>query len=236
MDSGAWQVAVQGVAKSRAWLSDWTTRSLLAFCCRGLKVLILSWEKKAIFKKKLEIDRYVSLCCPNRNVRRERWSLKNVLSLSFLSSLGDPMPLQWTSQLIPCPEIWREVCPWAGNRALCAFTSDCEPQDGSWKCCFPTSVGRSVGPGSECFHFLALWFVRGACVSKQIFYFMSYFIFGVLLLYRVMLVSAVQWSESAICIHISPPSWAPHSPPPSHPSRSSQSTDLSSLCYTAASH
>ena len=70
-----------------------------------------------------------------------------------------------------------------------------------------------MGPGSECFHFLALWFVRGACVSKQIFYFMSYFIFGVLLLYRVMLVSAVQWSESAICIHISPPSWVCLAPP-----------------------
>ena len=55
MDSGAWQVAVHGVAKSRAWLSNWTTRSLLAFCCRGLKVLILSWEKKAIFKKNLRL-------------------------------------------------------------------------------------------------------------------------------------------------------------------------------------
>ena len=113
------------------------------------------------------------------------------------------------------------------------------------------TVSRRMAPGNAAFQhlsvevwdlalsvftFLALWFVRGACVSKQIFYFMSYFIFGVLLLYRVMLVSAVQRSESAICIHISPPSWAPHSPPPSHPSRSSQSTELSSLCYTVASH
>ena len=38
------------------------------------------------------------------------------------------------------------------------------------------------------------------------------------------LVSAVQQSESATCIHVS------------HPSRSSQSTELSSLGYTAASH
>ena len=45
-----------------------------------------------------------------------------------------------------------------------------------------------------------------------------------------MLVSVVQWSESAICIHISLPSWIslPHHLP-SHPSRSSQSTELSSL-------
>ena len=45
-----------------------------------------------------------------------------------------------------------------------------------------------------------------------------------------MLVSAVQRSESTICIHIFPPSWT--SP---HPSGPSQSTVLSFLCYTAAS-
>ena len=51
-----------------------------------------------------------------------------------------------------------------------------------------------------------------------------------------MSVSAVQWSESAICIHIPHFSWAPLSPPPpSHPSRSSQSAELSSLCYATAS-
>ena len=49
------------------------------------------------------------------------------------------------------------------------------------------------------------------------------------MLYNVVLESAVQLSESAICIHMSPPT-----PIPSHPSRSSQSTKLSSLCYTAA--
>ena len=45
-----------------------------------------------------------------------------------------------------------------------------------------------------------------------------------------MFVSPVQQSESAICMHISPPSWTcllP--PPPSHPSSSSQTTKLSSL-------
>ena len=47
-----------------------------------------------------------------------------------------------------------------------------------------------------------------------------------------MLVSATQWSESALCIHISPCSGAS---PSSHPSRSSQSTELSSLCYIAVS-
>ena len=40
-----------------------------------------------------------------------------------------------------------------------------------------------------------------------------------------------------IYIYIYPtPSWASFLPPPSHPSRSSQSTELSSLCSTAASH
>ena len=51
------------------------------------------------------------------------------------------------------------------------------------------------------------------------------------------LVSVVQWSESAICIHVSPPSWAYLTLSPStHPSRSSQSTELSSLCCRPASH
>ena len=52
-----------------------------------------------------------------------------------------------------------------------------------------------------------------------------------------MLVSAIEWSELAICIHLFPPfqtSLPLH--PPSHPSRSSQSTRLSSLCYRAAFH
>ena len=37
-----------------------------------------------------------------------------------------------------------------------------------------------------------------------------FFFIGVYLLYNAVLVSAVQRSESAICIHKSPPSWAPH--------------------------
>ena len=43
----------------------------------------------------------------------------------------------------------------------------------------------------------------------------------------VVLVSAVHRSESAVCIHTSPPS----GPSQAHPSRSSQSTQLSSLCF-----
>ena len=52
-----------------------------------------------------------------------------------------------------------------------------------------------------------------------------------------MLVSAVHPSQSATCIHISPPSWTflpLHTP--FHSSRSSQSTQLSFLWFTAASH
>ena len=51
------------------------------------------------------------------------------------------------------------------------------------------------------------------------------------MLYNIMLVSAIQQRESAICTHISPLSGAAH--PPIIPSRSSQSTELS-LRYTAA--
>ena len=40
------------------------------------------------------------------------------------------------------------------------------------------------------------------------------------LLYNVLLASAIQWSKSTICIHVSTPSWG--SPTLSHPSRSSQ--------------
>ena len=52
------------------------------------------------------------------------------------------------------------------------------------------------------------------------------------MLYNDVLVSAVQWSESAICIHISLPSWTSLLATPYHPSRSPQSTELSSLHYT----
>ena len=45
-------------------------------------------------------------------------------------------------------------------------------------------------------------------------------------LYKVVLVSSVQWSESAVCIHISPLFWT------SFPFGSPQS----SLCYTVGSH
>ena len=63
-----------------------------------------------------------------------------------------------------------------------------------------------------------------------------FFLIAVQLLYNVALASAAQQCESALCLHISPPSGASLSPPQSHPSRSSQSTQLSSLCYTAAFH
>ena len=40
-----------------------------------------------------------------------------------------------------------------------------------------------------------------------------YFFIGVKSLHSVVLVSAVQWSESAICIHVSPPCWTSLPPP-----------------------
>lgn len=65
-------------------------RSLLAFNCRGLEALILNWEENKTFKK-LEIDRSTALCCSNRNIRREKWSSKSVLSLLLLLSLPTPV-------------------------------------------------------------------------------------------------------------------------------------------------
>ena len=58
-----------------------------------------------------------------------------------------------------------------------------------------------------------------------------YFLIGVLLLYNAVLVSAVQQSES-VHVYIYPFPLEP----PSHPTRSSQSTEPSSVCYSAASH
>ena len=57
------------------------------------------------------------------------------------------------------------------------------------------------------------------------------------MLYRILLVSAKYQCESAIGIHMSPPSWT-SLPPPSlvHPSRLLQSPSLSSLRHAANSH
>ena len=44
----------------------------------------------------------------------------------------------------------------------------------------------------------------------------EFFLVWVIVALQVMLVSAAQQSESAICIHISPPSWSSHPPTPGH--------------------
>ena len=61
------------------------------------------------------------------------------------------------------------------------------------------------------------------------------FSIGVQLLYS-MLVPTVQRSDSATCTHISSPLELSSHPGSITPAWASQSTDLSSLCYTAASH
>ena len=95
-------------------------------------------------------------------------------------------------------------------------------------------------------HMHTNWYVSGAvsvCFfqalsSISVFYFFNCFsLLESNYCTMLLLVSAVGQSESAIYIHISPPSWnSLHSPPPSHPSRLPQSTTLSSLCYTSGSH
>ena len=53
----------------------------------------------------------------------------------------------------------------------------------------------------------------------------------------IVLVSATHQDESAIGVHMSPPSWTSLLPSaPSHPCRLSQGTRLSSLCFTANPH
>ena len=56
-----------------------------------------------------------------------------------------------------------------------------------------------------------------------------FFLIGVQLLYSVVLVSAIQQSESAVHIHIPPPFWI------SFPFKSPESTEQSSLCQTVGS-
>ena len=68
------------------------------------------------------------------------------------------------------------------------------------------------------------------CISSHI----LYFLIEIYLLYNVVFIFTVQQGESAMCIHISPPSRASLSPP-FPPSRSSQSLELSSLWSDAAS-
>ena len=83
--------------------------------------------------------------------------------------------------------------------------------------------------------FLSICFCDMPTSQETPSYFLNVIFIGVEMLCNIVLVSAVQWSESAIRMHISPPSWTSHYPP-FCPSRSSQSTELSSLCYTAGSH
>ena len=67
-------------------------------------------------------------------------------------------------------------------------------------------------------------------IFSIVFFLMFYIFIGVQLLYTAVSVSAIQQSESAIRIHISPLFWI------SLPFRSPQDTQQSSLCYTVGSH
>ena len=55
-----------------------------------------------------------------------------------------------------------------------------------------------------------------------------YVLIKVLLLYNVVLISALQGSESAVCLHISPPSWTSSTPHThTHPTTPGHHTALS---------
>ena len=82
---------------------------------------------------------------------------------------------------------------------------------------------QSCGPIKQCSCIMS----KGHSIIPSLF--LLIFI-GVQLLHNVVLVSSVQQSESAICIHISLPFWI------SFPFRSPKSTEQSSLSYTVGSH
>ena len=63
-----------------------------------------------------------------------------------------------------------------------------------------------------------------------------FFLIGIYLLYNVVLVYAFQHHKSAISIHLLTSLLSLPPSPQTYPSSSSQRTELSSLCYTAASH
>ena len=74
------------------------------------------------------------------------------------------------------------------------------------------------------------------CYCYYFFVFLK-FIFNWRILYIVVLIYAIHQHESAIDIHMSPPSWASVPPPTlSYPSRLSQGTSLSSPSHTVNSH
>ena len=81
---------------------------------------------------------------------------------------------------------------------------------------YPAAICTSKGPQSfilPCAGRPMCWYINFPITQCFLNFF---FLIGVQLLYNVVLVSAVQQSESAICIHISPPSWTslpPHTPP-----------------------
>ena len=66
--------------------------------------------------------------------------------------------------------------------------------------------------------------------TLYIYIYIFFFLIGIYLLYNVVLVSAVQQSESVTCVHVPLLPWI------SFPFKSAQSTEWSSLCYTVDSH
>ena len=97
------------------------------------------------------------------------------------------------------------------------------------------SVVSIVLPFPEC---CRVGLIQSVDLSDCLFHLVYAFKIGIWLPYNVVLVSAIQWNESGIYIHISLTSWAgglPTPTPQSHPSRSPQSTQLSSLHYTVCS-
>ena len=85
-DRGTWHAAVHGVAKSRIWLSNWTTTKYVCMC---VCVVFKMWARVKDVKEQHPLWISCSGCCGGR-----------------LQSLQGTFPL---TQKIPCPLLWRPI-------------------------------------------------------------------------------------------------------------------------------
>ena len=71
---------------------------------------------------------------------------------------------------------------------------------------FLPAIIKRCSNGDFLFTSFLLYLLIGVCVEKLLKVISFFFLIEVQLLYNVVLVSAVQQSESAVCVHMSPPS------------------------------
>ena len=68
------------------------------------------------------------------------------------------------------------------------------------------AIIKRCSNGDFLFTSFLLYLLIGVCMEKLLKVISFFFFFEIQLLYNVVLVSAVQQSQSAVCVHMSPPS------------------------------